>query len=339
MKHYILLYITIIGFTFLASCKKDEDRAVVNGQLTGPAALNVPDIDWLLKPANAGNILQFTWTPVNYGFTAPVKYTLQAATHGSDFSNPVNIASIYSKDTLKMTLGDFDASLIAGDFSDNLTSVDLRISAYVNDSVKIVYSPVVTKDITPYSFPKLKLLSSKWNDNVAPGIYSPKSNGNYEGYVYIAEPNTQFTFNDPIAGTNYGDTNGKLAVNGGSITVSSAGYYKVNASPSGEAYSLSKTTWSVIGNATAGGWSTDTPMTFDPDKKVWTATLDMTKQAAPSNGWKFRANNDWALNYGDTGADGVLDLGGDNIGCPADGNYTITLMLSKPIYKYSIVKN
>ena len=313
--------------------------AVLNSQLAGPSSLKVPDIDWILKPTNAATILQFTWAPVDFGFTAPVKYTLQVATGGTNFSNPVNIASIYSKDTLTIALGDFDANLIAGDFSDNLTPIDFRISAYVNDSVKTVYSPVVSKDITPYSFPKLKLLSSKWSDNVAPGIYSPKSNGNYEGYVNITEANTQFTFNDPITGTNYGDSNGKLAVNGGSITFAAPGYYKVNASPSGLAYSFLKTTWGVIGNATPGQWDTDTPMTYDPDKKVWTATLNMTKKAAPNDGLKFRANNAWDLNYGDDGADGVLDSGGANIGCPADGNYTVILTLSKPIYKYTLIKN
>ena len=28
---------------------------------------------------------------------------------------------------------------------------------------------------------------------------------------------------------------------------------------------------------------------------------------------KFRANNDWGLNYGDSGADGIIDQDGDNI--------------------------
>ena len=29
--------------------------------------------------------------------------------------------------------------------------------------------------------------------------------------------------------------------------------------------------------------------------------------------FKFRENNDWAMNYGDNGADGTLDVNGENI--------------------------
>ena len=46
---------------------------------------------------------------------------------------------------------------------------------------------------------------------------------------------------------------------------------------------------------------------------------------------KFRENNDWANNFGDTGADGTLDAGGDNIAVTA-GNYKITLNISNNTY-------
>jgi len=54
---------------------------------------------------------------------------------------------------------------------------------------------------------------------------------------------------------------------------------------------------------------------------------------------KFRANDDWALDYGDTGFDGTLEEGGDNIPIDEAGNYTIVLNLETPGYAYSIVKN
>jgi hypothetical protein len=49
---------------------------------------------------------------------------------------------------------------------------------------------------------------------------------------------------------------------------------------------------------------------------------------------KFRNNDAWTLEYGDNGADGVLDAGGANIAAKA-GNYSIILDLSnskKPVY-------
>jgi hypothetical protein len=41
---------------------------------------------------------------------------------------------------------------------------------------------------------------------------------------------------------------------------------------------------------------------------------------------KFRANNNWDFNFGDTGADGTLEAGGTNISTA--GTYLITLDLS-----------
>ena len=82
-------------------------------------------------------------------------------------------------------------------------------------------------------------------------------------------------------------------------------------------------------------------MVYDSKTKIWSVTLDLTEQEAPNNGIKFRANDAWEINFGDTDADGTLEFNTDqNIGVPADGNYTITLDLSNPRqYKYSISKN
>ena len=43
---------------------------------------------------------------------------------------------------------------------------------------------------------------------------------------------------------------------------------------------------------------------------------------------KFRVNEAWDINYGDTGADETLDAGGDNIAVTA-GTYLIRLDLSE----------
>jgi hypothetical protein len=52
---------------------------------------------------------------------------------------------------------------------------------------------------------------------------------------------------------------------------------------------------------------------------------------------KFRANDAWTLNYGDTGADGSLEPDGGNIAVPTTGTYIVTLDLSNPrAYTYSL---
>jgi len=52
---------------------------------------------------------------------------------------------------------------------------------------------------------------------------------------------------------------------------------------------------------------------------------------------KFRVNNDWGTNYGDTGADGTLDDGGDNIAVTA-GLYRVKLDLANGTYKLNKVQ-
>ena len=76
-------------------------------------------------------------------------------------------------------------------------------------------------------------------------------------------------------------------------------------------------------------------MTYNKVSKVWTVTANLTQKEM-----KFRANNAWDINFGDTGANGSLEYGGDNIKIPSAGNYTITLDLSSPRnYKYTLTKN
>ena len=142
--------------------------------------------------------------------------------------------------------------------------------------------------------------------------------------------------NLPSWDNNWGDTgaDGTLNPGGDNIKAAEAGYYKLNVDLVGLTYTAVKTTWGLIGSATPGGWDTDTPMTYDVVNKVWTCTVDLTGDKV-----KFRANGGWDLNYGDDGANGSLEAGGADIAVPAAGNYTVTLNLSNPVYKYKLQKN
>ena len=83
---------------------------------------------------------------------------------------------------------------------------------------------------------------------------------------------------------------------------------------------LSFNSMGIIGDATPGGWDTDTEMNFDTQKqRFW---VDVTLTAGE---FKFRADNDWAINFG--GADGRLSQNGDNIKATA-GNYRVYATLN-----------
>jgi hypothetical protein len=228
-------------------------------------------------------------------------------------------------------------------------AVELRVMATVSPLVDTLFSGNLSLNVTPYEvviiYPKIYVpgnyqgasgYTSDWSPDKAPSLYSLKSDNKYEGYVFlgVAAPMFKFT-KDQNWTTNWGDTglDGTLDA-GGSDIPATTGYYKMNVNLNNLTYSVTKTDWGLIGDATPGGWDNDTNMTYDKDTKVWTVTLNLTAAKI-----KFRANDAWTLNYGDKGANLTLEEGGDDIVVPSAGNYTVTLDLSKAIYTYTLKKN
>jgi hypothetical protein len=67
----------------------------------------------------------------------------------------------------------------------------------------------------------------------------------------------------------------------------------------------------------------------------WTITLDLVAGEC-----KFRENDDWGINYGDSDGDGTLDFNSSNIVIAEAGNYTVTVTFDSDAgYTYTIVKN
>lgn len=176
-----------------------------------------------------------------------------------------------------------------------------------------------------------------WDPSTAPALASVNNDNTYEGYI---DDNTaggyKLVGERDWNGTIYGEgaSAGTLAQPGNNITSPSAGYYKLNVDLNNMTYTAVKTDWGIVGDATAGGWNTDTPMTYDATSGTFTITTNLV-----AGGLKFRANNDWNYNYGSDNMDGTLQDGGGNITIPQDGNYTITMKLGEPPYTYTIVNN
>jgi len=188
-----------------------------------------------------------------------------------------------------------------------------------------------------------------WDPGSAPLLAaSVLGQTDYEGFVWL-DGDFKFIAPDGSGAYNWGNidwgddgsfTDTLVEDGETNCNVASAGYYLVKADTESLTYSTELTNWGVIGNATPTGWDSDTDMIYDSATGTWSVTLDLVQQSAPDNGFKFRANDDWALNLGDNDADGNLQFGGTNMSVPEDGNYTITLDLSNPrAYTYTLVKN
>ncbi|PTX18433.1 uncharacterized protein DUF5019 [Pontibacter mucosus] len=176
-----------------------------------------------------------------------------------------------------------------------------------------------------------------WDPASAPKIISLGKDDKYEGYVNFPNSNTEFKFTSHPNwdNTNYGaGEGGALSTDGsaGNLTASEPGYYLLKADLNDNTWSATKTSWGVIGDATAGGWDSDQDLTYDAKDMVWKGTLTLKAGEI-----KFRANDGWDINLGDDGANGSLEYGGANIKIAAAGTYEIELNLSEAgNYTYTI---
>lgn len=147
----------------------------------------------------------------------------------------------------------------------------------------------------------------------------------FTGYMYLNQNGFKFCTQPNWDGTNYGaDFN--TAGDAANITMTEpAGYYKVDVDLSAKTYTLIPiTTIGIIGSASPNGWDSDVDMTYVPynaetkELGYWEAK-DIT---LASGEIKFRANDDWAINWG--GDVNALTQSGANISVDA-GTYDIKL--------------
>jgi hypothetical protein len=138
-----------------------------------------------------------------------------------------------------------------------------------------------------------------------------------------------------------GTTNKITQNSANDLKVSEDGFYRVTVNFSNGITKTEKTNWGLIGTATSGGWDSDQNMTLVPvsDSEYkgsydWLITTNLTVGKM-----KFRANDGWEINLGDTNLDGTLVLGGTDIDVTEAGNYTIRLILNPSGYKYILKKN
>ncbi len=144
-------------------------------------------------------------------------------------------------------------------------------------------------------------------------------NGQYKGFGYLSQ---EFKFR-PNEGNWDGDWEcvgeGQIGQGDNNCPAPDAGYYMIEVDLNGMTYALTKIeSIGIIGPAQAGGWDSDTDMTYVQDGGYWVARA-VTLSAGDM---KFRANDGWDINWG--GAFDALVQGGDNMAVEA-GTYDIVL--------------
>ncbi len=346
MKYIKYIVLSGLAGFVLWSCTDENLGPVLhkNGGLaiTSPTA----GASWVLVETLAEeNLPAFTWTGVDYGFEAGASYKLEMDVAGNNFAAPAVLANVNALSAL-VKQGDINNILLAKELEGNIPAqIEFRVIAAVNPDVSGDTSEVVTISITPYPsnvvIPQLQVPGSYqgWSPaDSTTAVYSPGSNSQYEGYIYFNIDNALYKYTiGPSWDTNYGDTgdDGTLDQNGTDISAGAAGVYKLNANLNQFTHTRLRTDWGLIGSATPNGWDSDQDLTFDPATNKFTITLDLVAGEI-----KFRANDDWAFNFGDDGNNKTLEYNGANIVVAEAGNYTIDLLIvGVPKYRYTITKN
>jgi hypothetical protein len=327
----------------LASCQKQEVGPVIQDPTAPVITAPTPGLSLEFTEANAKETVTFTWSAAtNYGFAAAVNYKVEMSMPGDNFEVPVAVITT-SELNGTITFGELNNLMMAAEMTPGVNSdVQFRINASVSSVVPSTYSNIVSLSLKPYrvvvNYPKLYVPGSYqgWAPDKAPVISALQSDGLYEGYIWFADPNTNFKFTDgPSWDKNWGDdgADGTLNPNGANIVAAEAGYYKINVDLPKLTYTVVKTVWSIIGDA-SGSWDVDRPMTYDSSTGTLVATLDLV-----AGDIKFRANGAWDIELGDNRTNLSLEYRGANIPIAAAGNYTVILDLRGPIYTYVITKN
>ncbi|MCM4155624.1 SusE domain-containing protein [Gramella sp. AN32] len=362
MKNFKSLLVLFIA-SFAISCSTDDvqDRPVI--EPTGSPVLLAPDegnIYNLSFEQNSDLVERFVWSEADFGGDVEITYNIQIDNAGNEFANAESLGSIIGTTQLGVTTETLNNTVLAlGAVPFEAAPYEVRVMSLVGGME--MYSETKTITVSPFTTeaPKIYVVggfqgaSGYGNDwtpaDAVPLAASGFGETEFEGFVYFAAEDSQFKFlptntgydgDYGDAGEADGDYTGVIEqegeVNAG-LPESGAGYYQVVVDTEALTYTLTRTEWAIIGDATPKGWDEDTDMTYDAEAKVWKITLELTGGKLI----KFRANDAWDLNLGgDSDGDGFMEYGGPDIQVGADGNYTVTLDLSNPrMYTYSLTMN
>ena len=150
--------------------------------------------------------------------------------------------------------------------------------------------------------------------------------GYYDAVIYLDgefkfKPNKD-NWNDDYEKASGDATSGTLKQDGGpNVDAVEPGFYFVQVDLKELTYKLTPVKAISIIGSVRGSWDTDVEMTYNENLKCWEARTNLN-----AGEFKFRANHDWAINWGGTESD--LTQGGANLNLEAAGDYIIRLFLS-----------
>ncbi|MAX71460.1 MAG: hypothetical protein CMC76_10230 [Flavobacteriaceae bacterium] len=303
------------------------------------------------------NALTIVWSD---NVSSSENYVIDMSTDEA-FTSPINIGST-TANSYSFTVEDLNTYLLqAGLYAYEDSNVYFRVTGgeYSDlfrlsvtsfpDSNPIINNPNDSSDISlSVDTPEDVAMSVEWEDP----DFSPSSTTIVNYTVQVALADTEFAEFESLGETQelmldvthsglnnkalslglIEETPGSLEVRIFSSLETTSGVIErysdpitINVTPYASTIEIS--TWGIVGGA-YNNWGafTDAPFYTTEVPNVLVSYVSLLDGEI-----KFRENNDWTNNYGDVGADGTLDNGGDNILVTA-GNYKVTLDFNENTY-------
>jgi len=331
MKNFINKTLILLAVTLVfGACTKDENFTIADPSAAVEVIASKTDLI-LSKDFIGQDALTISWSEPDYNFAS------ETPTYEVYFSLAEMEASLVTTTpefTKTYAVEEFNAALLEAGFEPTVES-ELIITVVSKIGALKTTSEGFIVNVTPYA-DKLDLSTAwgivgsaapnGWDGPDAP-FYKTSEASIYVAYVTLATGEFKIRKDNDWA-VNYGDdgVDGNLDAGGANIAVE-AGTYKVTFDQSKLTYTVEDYTWGLVGHATENGWDgPDMPLTYDSTTDTWKAAVTLL-----DGEFKVRLNNAWDFNFGDTGVDGTLDAGGDNIAVEA-GYYLITVNFNDNTY-------
>ncbi|MEM6516010.1 MAG: SusE domain-containing protein [Bacteroidota bacterium] len=356
IKFLVLLF--SLGI-FITSCENDEE--IFTATTTDPITLfDLPITTISLDPSTPGNpAVTFNWEEADYGQPASENYRVELSIDEA-FTSPVLVSSVNGTTATTLTVSELNTGVgNAGLPPFQNGTIYVRVLTSIGTQNGLPQSSnTISFTVFPYTTIKPQLflvgayqsVSGYGTENAeAPTLASSEfgTENDYDGFVYFGGSDLSFQFHragfvgDYVEGNPIYGNDGGNAVEGasGSFEAPSEGFYRVNVDLETGTVSFTETNWGIAGpGGPAGDWPGDTvddaDMTYNIEAKVW----EFNNASTASGEFKYRANDDWGLNFGlDSDNDGSLNFGGDNFSNEISATKFI-LDLSEPrAYSQSII--
>jgi hypothetical protein len=317
------ILLLFVAATLLASCDK-EVLTELNPNAETTVSLSASDVV-LDKEAAGQEVLTVSWTDPDYGFDAAAAYKVvfTAGEKSESIAAGTNLSKVFETVQLNKVL--LKLGLKGGIPTEVSVQIQVVLSAYHNlSSNSTSFTATAYVDKLDLSSPWSLIGSAITGDDAGWGMDLPLYTTNipdvFVAYVTLLDGKYKIR-KDKSWDESYG-------IDGADIVIT-AGSYKITFNFNTKAISSEEFSWGIVGDATPIGWPGDTTppdakFTYDQYSDTWKVII-----ALKDGNIKFRQNNDWALNYGYSGVEGIL--GGDDIPVTA-GNYIVTLDLNKLEY-------